>query len=83
MEFLNRMRDDMKKIIFILDTIFIIITISFLFYYNYTDSVGLRALEDMGSYVVCLLCLCVEIVVIIILGVISVLKKYASKSNLK
>lgn len=69
----------MKKIILILDTIFIIITISFLFYYNYTDSVGLRALEDMGSYVVCLLCLCVELLVIIILGVISMFQKLRKK----
>ena len=49
----------MKKIILVLDAICIVITLLFLFYYNYNESVGLKALEDMGNYVVCLLCLCI------------------------
>lgn len=73
----------MKKIILVLDVICIVITLFFLFYYNYSESVGLKALEDMGSYVVCLLCLCIEILVMIILGVILILRKCAQIRNRK
>ncbi len=73
----------MKKIILVLDVIFIVITLFFFIYYNYSESVGLKALEDMGSYVVCLLCLCVEILVMIIMGATLVLRKCARKRNLK
>lgn len=74
---------DIKKIILVLDVICIVITLFFLFYYNYSESVGLKALEDMGNYVVCLLCLCIEILVMIILGVILILRKCAQRRNLK
>ena len=73
----------MKKIILVLDAICIVITLLFLFYYNYNESVGLKALEDMGNYVVCLLCLCIEILVMIILGVILILRKMCSNTKEK
>ena len=73
----------MKKIILVLDAICIVITLLFLFYYNYNESVGLKALEDMGNYVVCLSCLCIEILVMIILGVILILRKCAQIRNRK
>ena len=50
---------------------------------DYNESVGLKALEDMGNYVVCLLCLCIEILVMIILGVILILRKMCSNTKEK
>ena len=72
MEHLSRIA--MKKKILITDIIFIVITILLLFF-NYTESTGLVALEDVGKFVVCLLCLGVEILILIILCVICLFKK--------
>lgn len=72
MEHLSRIA--MKKKILITDIIFIVITILLLFYFNYTESTGLVALEDVGKFVVCLLCLGVEILILIILCVICLFK---------
>lgn len=66
----------MKKKIIIIDVIFIIITILFLFYFNYSDSIGMEALESMGRFVICLLCLCVELLVLIVSGVILLYQKF-------
>lgn len=65
----------MKKKILITDIIFIVITISLLLYFNYTESTGLAALEDAGKFVVCLLCLGVEALILITLCVICLCKK--------
>lgn len=66
----------MKKKIIIIDVIVIIINILFLLYFNYSDSVGLEVLESMGRFVICLLCLCVELLVLIVLGGILLYQKF-------
>ncbi len=68
----------MKKTILIIDIIFIIITFLLAVHFNYSNSTGLAALEDVGNFVKCLIILVVEILLLVYIGV-SWMKQHKRK----
>ena len=65
-EHLNNLK---KKKILIIDITFIIVTFLLSEYYNYSDSTGLGALEDVGKYLICLIFLAIETLLFVFVAV--------------
>ena len=67
------------KIIMIIDVIFIVMTVLYIWYIDNSESYGLAALEDVGKVVLGLGFLGVELLILIIVCIIMIYKKFHNR----
>lgn len=65
-----------KRALFIVDCLLIIITAILLVHYNNSDKYGLAALEDTGRFVVCLIALGIETLILLSALAIWLFRKF-------